>query len=418
MKLLLRLTTFALVLFITPTLAHAQLTDSGDLAELVENLVDDMPGSDSDEYELPTALERNSWESMLEQLFAGNLTTAAEQADALDYDLTLFLDLPTGNTYQVLTNNGNNFWGTYIFYPQFCRNLVVQSPHPRRDLNTGRQGLHVFRESESLAFMMSGTHRCNSNANSSCSGTTTVCSGGSSQAYPVSDLAHHTANIFQRTTEFLLLQYTDSYFISLHGFTKGASDPYLIMSNGTRETPNPDYIDILAQALQAEDPVLNTEAAHLNLSWTRLIGFTNVQGRLINDSADACEENAVMTEGRFLHVEQEKTRLRDNLAGWNKMANAIIATFPCMPVGVEQPARPLQIEVYPNPSTGHIRVRSSEPLATELLQLYNALGENVTARVEGSSVDPFSTTFELSGLPVGLYYLHFGNGITQIILQR
>ncbi|MEL6832262.1 MAG: T9SS type A sorting domain-containing protein [Bacteroidota bacterium] len=407
-----------LLLLVFPTATYAQLTDTGDLAEWVEQLVDDMPGSSGDDYDLPTMNELLDWQNMLEQLFAGNLAMAAELAEELDYDLTLYLDSPSGRTYQVLTANDNNYWGTYIRYPQYCRPLVMQAPHPRRDLNTGRQAFHVFRESNSAAFMMAGTHRCNSEQNSSCSGSTTVCSGGASQAYPISDLAHHVDNVFQQTTAYLFQQIPNSYFFSLHGFTQGSNDPYLIMSNGTRVTPNPDYISLLADALAEEDPVLTTEAAHLNPSWTRLIGFTNVQGRLINGSDDACEEGADQSEGRFLHIEQERTRLRNNLAGWNKMANAVESTFSCVTVDVEEVMEVVPLRLFPNPTTGKLQVESPQKLTDYAPLLFNHLGQNVSQYIKVERVGEEAASLDLEQVPNGLYYLQWGQSITRFIHQR
>ncbi len=401
-----------------PLTGFAQLTDSGDLAEWIDQLVDDMPGSSGDDYSRPTTLELMQWNDMMEELFAGNLQTAADLADNLDYDLTLFLDLPTGRTYQVLTSNGNNYWGTYIRYPQYCRPLVMQAPHPRRDLNTGRQALHVFRESNSAFFMMAGTHRCNSEENSSCSGSTTVCSGGASEDYPISDLAHHVENPFQLTTGYLFNRIEDSYFFSLHGFTQGANDPYLIMSNGTRETPNPDYISLLADALAEEDPVLTTEAAHLNLNWTRLIGFTNVQGRLINGSEDACSTSADESEGRFLHIEQERNRLRNNLAGWNKMANAVQAVFACVPVDVDEVVENASLNLFPNPTSGRLQVERSSDGDESQPIIVNHLGQDVSSHVSSEMMREGSASFDLHALPNGLYYLQWGRASGRFILQR
>lgn len=407
-----------LCLFFLPLVVSAQLTDSGDLADWVDQLVDDMPGSSGDDYSLPSSSELADWNDMLDQLFVGNVQTAAEMADALDYDLTLFLDLPTGRVYQVLTANGNHYWGTYIRYPQYCRPLVMQAPHPRRDFNTGRQALHVFRESNSAFFMMAGTHRCNSEENSSCSGSTTVCSGGASEDYPISDLAHHIENVFQQTTGYLYDRIDDSYFFSLHGFTKGDDDPYLIMSNGTRITPDPDYISLLADALAEEDAVLTTEAAHVNLNWTRLIGFTNVQGRLINGSEDACTISADQSEGRFLHIEQEKSRLRNNLAGWNKMANAVQAVFPCITVNVDEATAKTRLNIFPNPTTGLLQVEQRDGATDKRPIVVNHLGQDVSDQMVSEMRGDDTIALDAHALPDGLYYLQWGAASGRFILQR
>ena len=114
--------------------------------------------------------------------------------------------------YFMFESIGSNYWGTYIYNPNYCRPLVIQAPHARRDANTGLQGLHIFMESEGLFYQVNGTHRCNSSGFSSCTGTTTSCSSVS-EAYRISDLAHTTQSLFQKTTEVLLNAFEDSHFI-------------------------------------------------------------------------------------------------------------------------------------------------------------------------------------------------------------
>jgi len=140
-------------------------------------------------------------------------------------------------------------------------------------------------------------------------------------------MAHVIDAIWQKTTESVHDNFSDTYFIQLHGFSKQSTDPYVIMSNGTRETPFPDKISELRDFLLIEDNTLTFKIGHLDLTWNRLLGFTNTNGRYINSSINPCNENADETNGRFLHIEQEKTKLRDDSIGWLKMANALSATF-------------------------------------------------------------------------------------------
>ncbi len=140
-------------------------------------------------------------------------------------------------------------------------------------------------------------------------------------------MAHNTNTVFQKTTEILYTNVSNSVFIQLHGFGKQSSDPYVIMSNGTRETPTIDYALQIKEALTNEDSSLTFKLAHLDTGWTRLIGFTNTQGRFINGSSNPCNTSAATTTGRFIHIEQEKSKLRENQGGWRKMSNALKAVF-------------------------------------------------------------------------------------------
>nr|NQU92703.1 T9SS type A sorting domain-containing protein [Bacteroidota bacterium] len=285
------------------------------------------------DYTDPNASELSSWGAALDYLLTGNYALADASAAIIGYDLIQFLDTSETihKTYYILKNNSTNYWGTYVYYPDYCRPLVIQSPHPLKDHNTGEQGIHVFIKTQALFFCLSGTSRCNSSSYSGCTGTTSVCSG-SPESYRISDLSHSISTIYQNTTDVLFNDFSNSYFIQLHGFTKLSTDPYVILSNGTQITPDPDYIVPLSNHLYNEDNVLTFKIAHIDLSWTRLRGFFNTQGRLINSSADPCGADATTTSGRFINVEQEKTLLRDDEAGWDKLANALNNTFICYPL--------------------------------------------------------------------------------------
>ena len=306
-------------------------TASGDIETYVGNLIDSAPGSTGDNYVEPNGTELNAWNTVLDDLLADNLSGARTNACNLNYKVTEFTDtsISPNQIFYVLEEKSpqQNYWGTYVFSKTPKReNLVLMAPHSKFDTNTGKEAVHCFKNNVARAVFLNGTHRCNSSNFSGCSGTTSVC--GSSESYRVSDLAHNTASMFQKSTENLFNNISTSVFIQLHGFAKQASDPYVIMSNGTRITPSPDYATLIKDALFVEDNTLTFELAHINTSWTRLIGFTNTQGRLINNSADYCTSSATNTSGRFVHIEQEKTKLRDDVTGWSKMSNALGNAFP------------------------------------------------------------------------------------------
>lgn len=322
------LSAFCLLFFAN---APAQLMESGDISAVVSDLVSDMPGNSGNDYTVPMMGELTDWETMFDNLLAAQYNTAAAQAAALDYELIEFSDTPTGETYYLLkkTDAGANYWGTYVLNPNACRDdLILMAPHPRFDLNTGRQAAFCFQTLDALFFMMSGTHRCNHDDASDCDGETTACSSPIEAPFRISDMAHVTNAIWQRSTERLLVNFPDAFFVQLHGFTKLVSDPYVIMSNGTRITPMTDPLITLRNELLVVDNTLTFKIAHIDLAWDKLIALTNTNGRLVNGSPDPCFDDAMDTEGRFLHIEQERTKLRDDETGWNKMATALGATFP------------------------------------------------------------------------------------------
>lgn len=303
---------------------------SGDIETYMGNIIDNIPGNSGDDYKVPSISQLATWNATLDAILANNIAEAVIRSAEVNYQITEFTDttLSPNKAFYILEeqSNSSNYWGTYVFsQAPTTANLILMAPHIKNDINTGNQAVYCFKNNVARAVFISGTHRCNSMDYSACSGTTSTC--GSSESYRLSDMAHNTNSVFQETTANLLENIPDSVFVQLHGFGRQASDPYVIMSNGTRETPITDYATLIKDALLVEDGSLTFEIAHINTSWTRLIGFTNTQGRLINSSTDYCTASATTTSGRFIHIEQEKSKLRDNVAGWAKMSNALGSVF-------------------------------------------------------------------------------------------
>jgi len=317
-----------------PKGGFAQVTrDTGEIFIEISNIITSMPGNSGNNYSEPTEPELASWGNALSLVLSGKYEEADDVLSSIGYDLVQFLDTSgtVNTTYFVLLNRSSNYWGTYVYNPNYSRSLVIQCPHAKNEINTGKQGIHVFKRTQALFFCLCGTSRCNNSAYSACSGTTTACSD-IPENYRISDPPHNISTVFQSTTDTLFSRFPTSCFIQLHGFTKLATDPYAILSNGTQVTPVPDYIVPLAAHLYEEDNTLTFKIAHVDLDWARLRAFDNTQGRLINSASDVCGSNATTTNGRFIHIEQEKTKLRDNQAAWDKMANALINTFTSYPI--------------------------------------------------------------------------------------
>ena len=293
-------------------------TATGNIEDYMEIIIDNAPGNSGDNYSAPNTSQLNTWNTIIDFIVAENISDARTQANTLNYQITEFTDtsLTPNQVFYVLEEKSSpsNYWGTYVFSKTPTRNnLIIQAPHSKYDTNTGEQAVYCFKNTLAKALFINGTHRCNSDDFSSCSGTTSVC--GSSDSYRKSDLAHNVQSVFQKTTENLFTTISDSVFIQLHGFGKKTTDPYVILSNGTRKTPTTDYATQIKNALLVEDSSLTFKLAHVDTDWTRLIGFTNTQGRLINNSGNFCSTSANTTSGRFIHIEQEKSKLRNDETG-------------------------------------------------------------------------------------------------------
>jgi len=351
-------------------------TETGDLEDYIATKISNAPGSSGDDYVIPTSANLTSWNGVVDAILTNNIALARTNASSLNYQVTEFTDtsLSPNQVFYVLEEKSSqtNYWGTYVFSQTPVRNnLVIQAPHSKYDTNTGKEAVHCFKNLVAKALFINGTHRCNNSDSSSCSGTTSAC--GSSEAFRVSDVAHTTVSVFQKTTENVFNTVTNSVFIQLHGFGKQSTDPYVIISNGSRVTPTTDYAVQLKDALFAVDANLTFKLAHIDTDWTRLIAFTNTQGRLINNSDDYCNTSAITTSGRFIHVEQERSKLRADVSGWAKMKTALSNVFSST-LDIDTYELEKEISISPNPTSGVIKVKGENIKSIEVL---NQLGQTV-----------------------------------------
>ena len=210
------------------------------------------------------------------------------------------------------------------------------------------------------------------------------------------------------TTDSLFRKHNNTHFIQLHGFTKLSTDPYVILSNGTQLTPFLDYMSIFKTKLYDEDSLLTFKVAHVDLTWTRLRGFYNVQGRLINSSSDYCNSNATTTNGRFFHFEQEQTKLRDDETGWDKVANALINTFTCPNLSNEPLNLTEKATISPNPTNDQVTLDVNGYNGPVTVELYNLSGRlfEITN----------STTISLKDFAKGIYVfkVSYGDRVEEI----
>lgn len=386
-------------------------TASGNIENYIGNTIDNMPGSSGDNYVIPNASELNKWSIIIDFILIENLIEARSNADEFNYQVTEFTDtsITPNQVFYILEekNTQFNYWGTYVFSKTPTRNnLIIQAPHSKYDTNTGKQAIYCFKNNVARAVFINGTHRCNSDSFSTCSGTTTAC--GSSDNYKMSDLAHTTTSMFQKTTENMFNSISNSVFVQLHGFGKRSTDPYVIMSNGTRETPVIDYADLIKEALIEQDNTLTFKLAHKDQNWTRLIGFTNTQGRMINGSPDYCNTSATSTSGRFIHIEQEKSKLRNDEVGWAKMSNALSNVFSST-LSTNNLEIANSIAISPNPSFGLVKVSGKN---IDNIEIFNILGQKLSFVNNPNYKDVLFV--DLNNMDRGIYYfrINFKNKIS------
>ncbi len=311
------------------TFSQVQLT--GNLTNYIDNFIGSLPSTyGGNEYQPPSTSDLNIWGNAVTNILQGNYSSAHSTADGIGYRVVEYTDnsVNPNKKYYILEKKSSsaNYWGMFIYNPIAARTkLFIQSPHPKYDLNTGKQGFYIFKNQSCRAFFVSGTHRCNNSTSTTCSGTSTVCTE-QNDPYKISDQAHVVNGTLQRATEILNSTITNLVVIQVHGFSQDSGDPDLIISNGTRYTPNPDHIVSLKDNLLSIDNTLTFKIAHLDQTWTKLIATVNTQGRLLNGSGDPCSQSATATSGRFIHVEQSLA-LRNTDAARKKLSDAIGLTF-------------------------------------------------------------------------------------------
>ncbi len=76
------------------------------------------------------------------------------------------------------------------------------------------------------------------------------------------------------------------------------------------------------------------------------------------------------TTGRFLHIEQEYTKLRKDSLAWNRLYKALANVFPCSIISSTSPISiPLAYKIYPNPASSHLYIEAKNIEAVQLWTL-------------------------------------------------
>lgn len=318
---------------------QAQVIRTGNVQTFLDSLVNSIPAdTGTNFYSAPSSSDTAQWSDIISDIINGDYSSAHSGAGSIGYGVTQFTDEGSAKIYHILAKTGasSNYWGIYAFNNAADRRkLLIQAPHPVYDFKTGLQSVYVFLQTGARALFVNGVHRCNSTDRSECAGTTTVCSTiGASDKFRISDAAHNVDGIFHKTLLVLESLIVNTISVQLHGFSWVSGDPDLLMSNGTTNTPSPDYLSALKDELLLLDDTLTFGIHHIS-ALSKLSGTTNVQGRYINESSNPCSTSASSATGRFLHIEQAYKNLRDNETNWSKMATALSNTFEEDPLPVE-----------------------------------------------------------------------------------
>ncbi len=313
---------FAAPFLAAPSVAQPFTTITDDLVTWTETTVDNLPDEGSDAFVPadPSSLDYGDFQIAVAHFLAEDLAAADLAAAAVDYEVVVFEDTGNGNGNEALwglfpTQTNTEHRGFYFLRPraQVARNLVLEAPHPRNDLDTALLASDAFRQSGARAFFFAGTHRCANLAEASaCDGNTTTCSE-TSQPFRISDMAHTRQGFFHAFHELVSVEEVDTVTIQIHGFSSDSTDPEFSISDGSHDDvannlylPNA-FTDDLFTRLQATTapgaPAKDGNSCNRTGDIDLKCGTVNTQGRFVNGSPEPCETSAASANGHFLHVE-------------------------------------------------------------------------------------------------------------------
>lgn len=306
----------------------AVVSESGDLAARVREIAARMPGSGSEGFAKPTAAELSSLRQLVLKAASGDAAGAAALAEAtgLPYRVVRFTDTGSGARELLLLEEKTPLakgWGTFVFDPAPLRDLVVEAPHARYDVETENQAFTLFRRLRARAYVLAGTHRCANAERTPCDGTTDACG---TTYYRVSDPAHFTEGPFEAVHEALASLWPASVSFSVHGHSDSSCEDVFLSSGVGADAGS--LVPALRERLLAEGG-LTVGAAGLGGSSCTLTGGTNVQGRFSNGSPTPCTKAATAASGRFLHAEQARA-VRTDAALTEKLAHALEEVLPAL----------------------------------------------------------------------------------------
>ncbi len=340
-------TLLAAALFVAATLfpaivspAAAQTPASGDLVALMVTLRGTLTGAFSvtgtDGYTAPTGAELAAWTAVVDSLLAGRYVGAAAKTtdDLPGYTLFAFTDTGLDDRlYYVLRTTAGmpKGWGTVVVNPDFTRTLAIEVPHPLFDTNTDTQGADIFRRTGARLLLVAGAHRCANDEATTCTGTTSVC-GVNNGPYRASDMAHATGTPFQDAHAAAVAADPTMTVFNLHGNGQASCED-VFLSNGSASVGRAVLASLAAAYAGPDSVTIGYVGQPEPTSTCGLTGTHNVQGRLMNGSADACTIAAVgaSVTGRFVHVEQSRG-MRDFFGAYEGFIDAINATFGVLPV--------------------------------------------------------------------------------------
>jgi hypothetical protein len=263
-----------------------------------------------------------SFRRLVSALADQDWTRARGHAEVLDYQLVAIRE---GAAWFVVASDGSMSGRdpTIVVNVSAAKDVILTAPHVPFETGTGEQAVTLLRELGGRAAIVSGAHRCASRRFTACDGRTSVC--GQDERYRDSDPGHNVATLFHAAHVILAQSWSEAVVVSLHGMREDISGvrTSLIISNGiraadaSRQTAATRLRLALEPAASHPGAVVscNLRADEMH-GFPPLCGYTNVQGRHVNGSANACRGDLREGTGRFIHLEQDLSVRSPYALGW------------------------------------------------------------------------------------------------------
>lgn len=213
--------------------------------------------------------------------------------------------------------------------------LIVGAPHASFETGTAEQAAIIVSDIGARAAVVAGAHRCAARKFVECDGRTSVC--GSIESYRTSDVAHNPDSLFHHAHVVLTDIWPDDIVMSLHGMRedKDGVRTSIILSHGYKSESDSGNSTstllrfALATRFGSDGQVVSCDLAEdSQYQARRLCGYTNVQGRHVNQDEDVCVGSAESGSDLFVHIEQDWSILRAFDREWGSSErNEIIQDF-------------------------------------------------------------------------------------------
>jgi hypothetical protein len=359
-----------LVLLVCP-IANSQTILQGDIVQYVKVIRSWIPGQGSEAFVIPSDQDIAAFQEIFLNVKENNFKNIQSVLTPFNYSFFKFYDQASTETLYVIVENTppQRGWGTFIYYPNSLKNIMVEVPHPIWDINTWEMGINTFMTINAKWFIMAGTHRY---ANSDGS----------------SDMAHVTQSIFH-TAHTTIASYRA---VQIHGFSKTNNPGYpdVVMSNGTRYPPNEIYN--LQTNYRSEGFSVGVYSASTSSALGNLGATTNKQGQW-----------SVSHGKLFYHIEHDNP-LRTESAKMNQAIKALQRSFQ-NPTENSQPVTVYLNQNYPNPfnSSTNIEFKLS-PTDRYSFKVYAMNGEEIAQKyTDDMESDNHRIIFMPANLSSGIY---------------